>query len=52
MKKDKKYTGFYLTIETLEKLRVYAAKKFKSLSEIAEQAIKEYLEKRDSEKRG
>ena len=42
---EKKFVGFYFTLETLKRLRMYAAKTFKSLSEIAEQAIKEYLDR-------
>lgn len=47
MTDKKKYVGFYLSLETIKRLRIFAAKCFKSLSELVEEAIKEYLDKRD-----
>lgn len=41
----KKLVGIYLTIETIRRIRIYAAEKLMSLSEVVERAIKEYLEK-------
>jgi len=39
----KKLVGIYLTVETLKKLRLFAAQKFKSYSEVVEEALKQYL---------
>jgi hypothetical protein len=41
----KKLVGIYLTIETIKRVKIYAAEKLMSLSEVVERAIKEYLEK-------
>lgn len=46
MSKKKKYVGFYLSLETIKRLRIFAAKSFKSLSNVVEEAIKEYLNKK------
>ena len=39
----KKLVGIHLTVETLKKLRLFAAQKFKSYSEVVEEALKQYL---------
>lgn len=41
----KKLIGIYLPIETIRNLKVFAANHFRSVSEVAEQAIKEWLKK-------
>lgn len=43
----KKLTGIYLTLETLKKLKIYAAKQLLSVSAIVEEAVKEYLSRRE-----
>lgn len=45
MADKKKLIGIYLTLDTLQRLRIYCAKKFLSISEVVERAIKEFLEK-------
>jgi metal-responsive CopG/Arc/MetJ family transcriptional regulator len=45
MGSNKKLVGIYLTLETLKRLRMYAAKKFVSLSEVVENAVKEFLDR-------
>ncbi|OPX83446.1 MAG: hypothetical protein A4E52_01828 [Pelotomaculum sp. PtaB.Bin013] len=45
MTDKKKLVGIYLTIETIKRIRIYAAEKFISLSEVIEQAIKEFLDR-------
>lgn len=45
--KEKKLQGIYLTIETIKRLKVYAAKQLMSISEVVEKAIKEFLNKNE-----
>jgi len=42
---QKKLTGIYFTIETLKKLKIYAAEKMVSVSTVVEEAVKEFIEK-------
>ena len=41
----KKLVGIYLTLETLKRLKLFAAEKFTSVSEIVEKAVREFLDK-------
>jgi len=43
---DKKLVGIYLTIETLRRLKIYAAGKFVSVSEVMEKAVWEFLDRK------
>lgn len=42
---DKKLVGIYLTMETLKRLKIFAAEKLTSVSEIAERAVNEFLDR-------
>lgn len=45
MTDKKKLIGIYLPVETLRKLKVFAAQKFLSVSVVVEEAVKEFLKK-------
>lgn len=44
----KKLTGIYFTIETLKRLKIYAANKLLSMSVVVEKAVKEFLDKEEN----
>jgi len=46
----KKLVGIYLTIETLKRLKIFAAERFASVSEIVEKAVKEFLDRNGQSK--
>jgi len=45
MADDKKLTGIYFTIDTLRRLKIYAAKKLTNVTVVVEKAVKEFLDK-------
>lgn len=49
MTDKKKLVGIYLTLETLKRLKVYAASKLTSVSDVVEKAIKEFLDKKEKD---
>ena len=47
---DKKLTGIYFTIETLKRLKIYAASKLSKMSDIVEEAVKKFLDENEHKK--
>lgn len=47
MSDKKRLTGIYFTIETLKRLKIYAAKKLSKVSPIVEEAVKQFLDREE-----
>jgi len=45
---EKKLTGIYFTINTLKRLKIYAAQKLLKVSDVVEKAVKEFLDREES----